>query len=139
VVVGADGTAESLPVVAFAFEQASLRRLPLTVLHPYWDAVESVAGLRGAPGGLLPEPDVEDLRVLVSQSVAGFCERYPQVDASLRLAHGLVDDVLVRDHSWNLVVVGRHPVDTVSRLLIGSIATAVLERAGTTVAMVPLA
>ena len=139
VVVGADGTAESLPVLAFAFEQASLRRLPLTVLHAYWDAVESVAGLRGSPEGLLPEPDAEDLRVLVSESVAGLRERYPQVEVSLRLAHGLVDDVLVRDHSWNLVVVGRHPVDTVSRVLIGSVATAVLERAETARCMVPQA
>jgi len=138
VVVGADGTAESLPVVAFAFEQASLRGLPLTVVHAYWDAVTALAELRGTPG-LLSEPDVEHLRVLLSQSVAGFRERYPQVDVSLRLAHGLVDDVLVRDHSWNLVVVGRHPVDTVTRVLIGSIANAVLERAETTVAMVPQA
>jgi nucleotide-binding universal stress UspA family protein len=137
VVVGADGTAESLPVLAFAFELASLRGLPLTVLHAYWDAVTALTELRGTGAGLLSEPDVEDLRVLLSQSVAGFRERYLHVDVSLRLAHGLVDDVLVRDNSWDLVVVGRHPVDTVSRVLIGSIATAVLERADTTVAMVP--
>ena len=137
VVVGADGTAESLPVVAFAFELASLRGLRLTVLHAYWDAVTAVAGLRRTSEGLLSEPDVEGLRLLLSQSVAGFRERYPQVAVSLRLAHGLVDDVLVGDHSWDLVVVGRHPLDTVSRVLIGSIATAVLERAETTVAMVP--
>ena len=137
VVVGADGTADSLPVIEFAFEQASLRALPLTVLHAYWDAVTAVAGLRRFPEGLLEEPDVEDLRVVLSESVAGFSERFPDVNVSLRLAHGLVDEVLVRDVSWDLVVVGRHPVDTVSRVLIGSIANAVLERAETTVAMVP--
>jgi nucleotide-binding universal stress UspA family protein len=137
VVVGADGTVESLPVIEFAFQQASLRGLPLTVLHAYWDAVTAVAGLRRAPEGLLEEPDVEDLRMALSESVAGYRERFPDVDVSLRLAHGLVDEVLVRDRSWDLVVVGRHPVDTVSRVLIGSIAEAVLERAHTTVAMVP--
>jgi nucleotide-binding universal stress UspA family protein len=137
VVVGADGTAESLPVIEFAFQQASLRGLPLTVLHAYWDAVTAVAGLRRVPEGLLEEPDVEDLRIALSESVAGYRELFPDVDVSLRLAHGLVDEVLVRDRSWDLVVVGRHPVDTVSRVLIGSIADAVLERAHTTVAMVP--
>lgn len=45
VVVGADGTAESLPVLAFAFEQASLRGLPLTVVHAYWDAITALAEL----------------------------------------------------------------------------------------------
>ena len=139
VVAGADGTAESLPVIEFAFQQASLRALPLTVLHVYWDAVTAVAGLRRAPEGLLEEPDIEDLRIVLSESVAGFREQFSDVDVSLRLTHGLVDEVLVRDGSWDLVVVGRHPVDTVSRVLIGSIADAVLERAHTTVAMVPQA
>ena len=109
------------------------------MVHAYWDAITALAELGGTRAGLLSEPDVEDLRVPLSQSVAGFRERYPQVDVSLRLAHGLVDDVLVSDHSWSLVVVGRHPVDTVTRVLIGSIANAVLERAETTVAMVPQA
>jgi nucleotide-binding universal stress UspA family protein len=137
VVVGADGTPESLSVIEFAFQQASLRGLPFTVLHVYWDALTAVAALHRAPESLLEEPDVEDLRVVLSQSVAGLRERYPDVDVSLRLTHGLVDEVLVHDRSWDLVVVGRHPVDTVSRVLIGSIADAVLERAHTTVAMVP--
>jgi nucleotide-binding universal stress UspA family protein len=137
VVVGVDGTEESLPVIELAFEQASLRSLPLTVLHVYWDAVTAVSGLRRSHGSVLPEADVEDLRALLSESVAGFRERYPDVPVSLRLEHGLVDDVLVQDSSWDLVVVGRHPVDTVGRVLIGSIANAVLERADTTVAMVP--
>jgi nucleotide-binding universal stress UspA family protein len=101
--------------------------------------VAAVAGLRRVPENLLEGPDVEDLRIVLSESVAGFCERFPDVDVSLRLAHGLVDEVLVRDRSWDLVVVGRHPVDTVSRVLIGSIADAVLERAHTAVAMVPQA
>lgn len=35
--VAADTTPESLPVLEFAFEQASLRRLPLTVLHCFWE------------------------------------------------------------------------------------------------------
>jgi nucleotide-binding universal stress UspA family protein len=139
VVVGADGTAESLPVIAFAFEVASLRGLSLTVLHAYWDAVTALAELRATGPGVWSEADVQDLHVMLSQSVAGFRARYPQVDVSLRLAHGLVDDVLVRDHSWDLVVVGRHPVDTVGRVVVGSIANAVLERAHTTVAMVPQA
>ncbi|NGZ99492.1 universal stress protein [Nocardioides sp. W3-2-3] len=56
-----------------------------------------------------------------------------------RVNHGLVDDVIgSRTGAWDLVVVGRHPLDSVSRLVIGSIATAVTERAQTNVAVVPV-
>jgi nucleotide-binding universal stress UspA family protein len=137
VVVGADGTPESLPVIEFAFQQASWRKLPLTVLHAYYDAVTAVAGLRRTSGRVLPEPDVAELHVVLSESVAGLRERFPDVEVSLRLAHGLADEVLVSDQTWDLVVVGRHPVDSLGRVLIGSIANAVLERADTTVAVVP--
>ena len=37
IVVGADATEESLPVLEFAYREASLRKLPLTVLYSYWD------------------------------------------------------------------------------------------------------
>lgn len=138
VVVGTDGTPESLPVIEFAFAQASLRDLPLTVLHVYWEAVAAVAGLRGGPDTVLAQPEMEDLRVVLSQSVAGFTEKYPDVKVSLRLQHGLVDEALTsRDQGRDLVVVGRHRMDSVGRMLIGSMATAVLERAQSTVAIVP--
>jgi nucleotide-binding universal stress UspA family protein len=114
-----------------------MRGLPLTVLHTYWDVVTAAAGLRRRSESLLEDPDTEDLRVVLSESVAGFSEQFPDVEVSLRLAHGLVDEVLAHERSWDLLVVGRHPVDTISRLLIGSVANAVLERANTTVAMVP--
>jgi nucleotide-binding universal stress UspA family protein len=135
--VGADGTPESLPVIEFAFAQASLRGLPLTVLHAYWDAVAAVAGLRSGSEQVPDPSDVEELRVVLSGSVAGFSEKYPDVSVSLRLQHGLVDEVLTRGQSWGLVVVGRHPMDSVWRMLTGGIATAVLERAQSTVAIVP--
>lgn len=137
VVVGADGTPESLPVIRFAFEQASLRGLRLTVLHAYWDAVVVAAEVRRRSESLSVAPELEDLRVVLSQTVAGFGEQFPDVEVSLQLAHGLVDEALGSNRSWDLVVVGRHPVDTVRRVLTGSIANAVLEQAHTTVAMVP--
>jgi nucleotide-binding universal stress UspA family protein len=133
VVVGADGTAESLPVIEFAFRQASLRGLPLTVLHCFWDVIAAVAGPQ-----FTDSAEAQDLHLLVSESVAGMSEKFPDVPVTLRLAHGLVDECLAGgSRAWDLVVVGRHPVSSVSRLLSGSIASAVLERSGSTVAVVP--
>ena len=44
VVVGADGTAASRPVLEFAFAQASLRGIPLTVMHCFWDVTAATGG-----------------------------------------------------------------------------------------------
>lgn len=137
IIVGADGSGESLPVLEFAFRQASLRGLPLIVVHSYWDAVATVAGLRR--GAELPEAqDVEELRTGVSQSIAGLTEKYPDVPVSVRITHGLVDVALTPSRqAWSLVVVGRHPMDSVGRFLTGPVATAVLERSRCHVAVVP--
>ena len=138
VIVGADGSTESLPVVEFAFEQASLHGLPLTIVHCFWDAVAAVAGFREGSSELLNEPHLEELRLLLAESVAGFREKYPDVEVSLLLRHGLVDEALTRrGRAWDLVVVGRHPHASPHRLFAGSIATAVLERARGCVAVVP--
>lgn len=138
VIVGADGTAESLPVIEFAFAQAALHGRPLTVVHCFWDAVAAAAGFREAAGEILDQPELEELRLVLAQSIAGFREKYPDVDVTLVLRHGLVDEALTRsDSAWDLVVVGRHPMAGLRRALVGSIANAVVERASTTVAVVP--
>ncbi len=134
VVVGADGTHESLPVIEFAFRQASFRTLPLTVVHCYWDAAAAY-GSRDLTAGA--DDDTADLRALLAESVAGLSEKFPDVHVSRRLEHGLVDHVLTSGRGWDLIVVGRHPLDLWSRTFVGSMATAVLERAHATVAVVP--
>ena len=138
VLVGADGTAESLPVIEFAYRQAALRDLPLTVLHCFWDVAAAVAEYRRARGEVADPPELTDLHALLAQSVAGLAETYPDVLVALSLKHGLVDEALApRAASWDLIVVGRHPMTSLSRVLTGSIATSVVERARTTVAVVP--
>lgn len=135
ILVGADGTAESLPIIEFAFHQASLLDLPLTVVHCVWDQVAALLG----PGLVSPrEEGLEEQRLLLSESVAGMASKFPEVTADLRLGRGLAEEFLAADTGgWNLVVIGRHPVDTLLRLVTGSVAIAVVERARTTVAVVP--
>ena len=136
VLVGADGTPESLPVIEFAFRQASLLGVPLTVMHTSFDVAVAVAARSGA--GATPPDLADDLRVLLSESVAGLSEKFPDVQVSLQLGYGLVDECLTRGpHPRDLIVVGRHPVDSISKLLAGSICAAVLERSESPVAVVP--
>lgn len=137
ILVGADGTAESLPVVEFAFQQASLRDLPLTVVHAVWDEIGAAHG----PVMVSPrETGLDEYRVLLGESVAGISSKFPEVPVDLRLARGMAEDCL-SDTSpmWNLIVVGRHPVDSLLRLVTGAVATSVVERSHTTVAVVPQA
>jgi nucleotide-binding universal stress UspA family protein len=138
VLVGADGTPESLAVIEFAFEQASLHRRPLTVVHCVWDVVAAVAALHDVPVDEIESGTHDDLYLMLSESVAGFAEKYPDVPVTLRVAYGLIDDVLgARSTEWDLVVVGRHPLDSIGRLVTGSVAHAVVERSRTNVAVVP--
>ena len=132
VVVGADGSVDSLPVIEFAFRQASLRALPLTVVHYYQDVLVG-AGFDVA----VLEVDVEDMRVVLAQSVAGMGEKFPDVAATTRLQRGATDPAFTGDDAWDLIVVGRRTKSAWDRVLVGSVGRAVLEHATTTVAVVP--
>jgi nucleotide-binding universal stress UspA family protein len=135
VLVGADGTAASLPVIDFAFRQASLRSEPLTVLHSFDDVVATAESSRLAYGS---ESNLEEQRLAVAESVAGFGERYPEVRFNLQLAHGYAADTItaVTDRHV-LVVIGHHPAETVADRVSVATATDVLERAHTNIAVVP--
>lgn len=137
ILVGADGTPESLPVIEFAFHQASLMDLPLTVVHAVWDEIGAVHG----PVMVSPrETGLDEYRVLLGESVAGISSKYPEVPVDLRLARGMAVDCLSDTSAmWNLIVVGRHPVDSLLRLVTGAVATSVVERSHTNVAVVPQA
>lgn len=139
IVVGADGAPESRPVLEFAYRQASLRGLPLTVLHSYWDAAAALAQHRQAQGEDVEDPELEELRAGLSAAVAGMGEEYPDVRVTLSLKHGLTDQALApKEGAWELVVVGRHPMSGLARLVTGSVASAVIERSHSSVAVVPV-
>ncbi|WP_193614237.1 universal stress protein [Nocardioides lijunqiniae] len=123
VLVGDDGTADSTPVLEAAYRHASSHGLPLTVLH---------AAVEPAPGG--------DAPVRMAESVAGFGERYPDVPVQLVVAAGApAPELLAAADRMDLVVVGRHDRSRVGDLLLGSVATTVVEHATCLVAVLPLA
>jgi nucleotide-binding universal stress UspA family protein len=137
ILVGADGTPESIPVIEFAFQQAALHGMPLTVVHSLWDSDHPY---RAPELVSQDEPGLEEHRLLLAESVAGMCSKFPEVVVHQRLAHGLAESVLSHESkNWDLIVVGRHPVDSLLRLLTGAVATSVVERARTNVAIVPQA
>jgi nucleotide-binding universal stress UspA family protein len=135
VLVGADGTPESLQIIEFAFRQASLRRLPLTVLHT---SFEIAAAVDATPHDEKVPGTADDLRLVLSESVAGMAEKFPEVRVTTELGVGLADECLTRgSRRWDLIVVGRRPSHLLSSLFASSVSTSVLERAECPVAVVP--
>ena len=136
VVVAVDATADSVEVLEFAFRQASLRRLPIRVLHY---ALDPRPALLGAPvGGGLSELDEWDALAL-AEAMAGLGERYPDVHSSVRTAPGVPEQDVARAASRaDLLVVGTHQRGVLGRLVGGSVSTAILEHARCPVAVVPV-
>ncbi|WP_067893814.1 universal stress protein [Nocardia vaccinii] len=115
VLVGVDGTANSVPAVTIAFEEASLRNVGLVALHAWSDAT----------GYDIPAAGWEAVRehegALLSESLAGYREQYPDVP---------VRRIVVREHparsliaeseKAQLVVLGSHGRGGFAGMLLGS-------------------
>jgi nucleotide-binding universal stress UspA family protein len=132
VLVGTDGTAESLPVLNFAFRHACLRGLPLTVLH-------TVSG--GAPPSHVVPGDAEvgPARRELVESVSELSAQHPDVALTLEIGQGdPAEGMLTRADEMDLVVVGHHERGRPGRFTHGSVAVAVLEHASVAIAVVPV-
>lgn len=125
VVVGADGEAHSRATVEFAYRQASLRDLPLTIL--------------ACPAGNGPDVSDDDLRLWATEPLSGLAEKFPDVRARLEIVPGLAADHLIRaSERMDLVVVGAHSRGRIATLVDGSVTRAVVEHALCPVAIVPV-
>lgn len=135
IVVGADGTVRSDAAVGFAFRQASLRSAPLTVVHAFWSEQDE-----GYPSlsRNYEQADLEDMRLLLAESIAGPEADYPEVKVTLHVERGIPDSVLLHAcKTADLVVVGSHPTNAVYDLLAGEVSRSVLGHARCPVAVVP--
>ncbi len=135
VLVGTDCGEHTRSTLEFAYRQASLRRLPLTVVYcvPYLSPDQTSAGF-------VPDdaPGFDDHRCLLAEAVAGMAEKFPDVRVRTTLGHGVVDRCLVTASSvMDLVVVGRHHTGTRGDVVgLGAFAPAVIEGASCPVAVV---
>ena len=128
VVVGTDGSGLSTEAIGYAFAQASLRRVPLTVVHT---CPERSSGSYVAPW-LSDDPAarVAVEQAATAQEVTGWSEQYPDVRVRRHVLRGDPVKALV-DHSRGaeLLVVGSRGIGGVSGRLVGSVSQGVLSRA----------
>ncbi|MCX6396328.1 MAG: universal stress protein [Propionibacteriales bacterium] len=135
VLVGTDATEQTRPTLEFAYRQAALRDLPLTVLHCF-DSVETVYGT-----GMILDDDLagyDDERRELAEAVAGLGEKFPEVDVRLRLGRGLPDVCLIQESAGHdLLVVGHHQGRNLGDMIhLGSFVAPVVENAKCPVAVV---
>lgn len=135
VLVGVDGTEQSVPTLEQAFRLAESRATGVTVVHCFWDgeAVEHGAALVDATDERYAAP-----RMIVESTLAGFRDRHAGVPLTIRLAHGLVDDILLElAEGMDIAVVGSRERSTLGDLVLGSVAGVLVEHAACTVVVVP--
>ncbi len=127
VVVGVDGSPLSEPAIAFAYQAAADRAVPLVVLHVWSDAFldpMTAAQLLG------PEAQARE-RERLAERLAGWSEKYPQVVVEVevtrdRPAHALLE----RSRRAQLVVVGSRGHGKLVGLVLGSVSNALVHGAG---------
>jgi nucleotide-binding universal stress UspA family protein len=136
VIVGIDNAGVSHDAVAYAFAQASSRGASLTVVHGWW--LEYAGDVFAVPytGGEHEELEMSQ-RALVAESIAGWSEKYPDVEVRQQIVRAEPVELLTKDSAGaDLLVVGSRGRGGFRGLLLGSVSRHVLQVAQCPVAVV---
>ncbi|MFI8454637.1 universal stress protein [Kitasatospora sp. NPDC085464] len=132
VLVGTDGSPVSAAALAYAFEEASLRRAQLHVLRAW--GLPTPADDRTVPD---PEQIAEEYRHEVERDLGELQARYPDVDVQVELVRSRPSVALIRASGRaDLAVVGSRGKGGFHGLAIGSVSHALLQDAACPVAVV---
>ncbi|BAH50219.1 universal stress protein [Rhodococcus opacus] len=120
VVVGVDGSATSERAISVAFQEASMRNAPLVAVH-VWSDLGSKAFEDPRAAALVPQGLEEDERAVLAESLAGWQEKYPDVQVTREV---YIDNPRARLLDWSkkaqLLVVGSRGRGGFKGMLLGS-------------------
>lgn len=136
VVVGSDGSDHGLGALAFAFEEASLRKVPLVVVRTWNDALlDSTA--HHYPLSVSSERIDADEHAALEEQLAGWRDTYPDVSVEAVVVRGKPVRTLL-DYGENaaLLVVGSRGRGGFTGMLLGSTSQALVTHAPCPVAVV---
>ena len=133
VVVGIDGTPLSEAAIAFAFDAAAARHVPLIAVHTWLDEINDPA--------LAELVDWQTAAVraeeVLAERLAGWGEKYPDVPVRRRVAPGRAGRALLDQAARaQLAVVGSRGHGEIAGLLLDSVSNALVHGAGCPVAIV---
>ncbi|MEV6873139.1 universal stress protein [Amycolatopsis sp. NPDC051128] len=129
VVAGVDGSPNSEQAIAVAFEEASLRGVPLVAVHAWNDV--TYEDTRGTVRILTqPEALEEGEERLLTERLAGWSEKYPDVEVRRLLVHDRPRHALLEESKMaQLVVVGSRGRGGFTGMLLGSTSQALVQHA----------
>lgn len=132
VVVGVDGTQASEAVLQFGFDHASRHHLPLRAVLCWHPDLLAVVTWRPQP------PAPERVEAWLSEALAGWREKYPDVDVHAEvIREHPADGLVLASRSQSLLVVGSRGRHALPGTLLGSVSQGVLHHATCPVAVVP--
>jgi nucleotide-binding universal stress UspA family protein len=108
VAVGIDDSVTARLALEVAFGEAALRGVPLVVFHAWQDLPATGYGVWAPPPDLTEELRGEAER-LIADALAGWPEKYPEVEVHTRVEHNHpVTAAVVESEQAQLVVLGAH-------------------------------
>ncbi|WP_199432261.1 universal stress protein [Qaidamihabitans albus] len=129
VVVGADGSAAGAAAVGLAYEEASIRGVPLVAVHT-WNDVTVDTSLRMYPLSADPAQVDEEERIVLAEQLAGWQEKYPDVPVERVVTRGRpVRTLLEHAERAQLLVVGSRGRGGFTGMLLGSTSRALVTHA----------
>ena len=136
VLVGVDWSAVSETAIGYAFEAAAETGQPLAAIHAWYDVASTGTG-RMMALGYDPAAVLEEERLTLAESMAGWGEKFPDVQVHARVVLGHPVSVLCRAAGESsLLVVGCRGRGSVRSALLGSVSHGVLHHAKVPVAVV---
>ena len=124
-------------MLEFAYRQASLRSLPLTVVHSFWYFQEPPVAAQVLQAD--PTWDLTQQRLTLAESLAGFAEKYPDVTTTNVIDEGMPERYLLRlADDMDMLVVGSHHGTRAEQFMFASVSVWLVEHATCPVAVVPL-
>jgi nucleotide-binding universal stress UspA family protein len=126
VVVGVDGSPLSEDALALAFEEAALHAAPLLAVHSWQEDATELS--------IAPLVDWEGLEaqehLLLAERLAGWSEKYPDVEVTRRVRRvGPAGELVELSRTAELVVVGTRGRGGLRGLLLGSVSHALIHHA----------
>ncbi|BDB41132.1 MULTISPECIES: universal stress protein [Mycobacterium] len=128
VLVGIDGSSASETATAIAFDEASRRGVGLVALHAWTDL--RVSDFKEVFSNVNWDAKLSEEEETLAERLAGWQERYPEVDVRRRIEIGDPASPLIEAAKRaQLVVVGSHGRGGFAGMLLGSVGAAVVDRA----------
>ena len=137
VVVGVDASEQSMPAIAWAFAEASSREAPLLAVHTWWWE-EPDPFLSGRDWEGEWRDVAESQRLEVAEMLAGWQEKYPDVQVATTLVRGHAATILAEEsRDAQLLVVGTRGRGGFAGLLLGSVSASLVTHARCPMTVVP--